>query len=284
MVLLARMTEKVSHPHSSALYFVRDQLSIYSLDCVVLVGGKRYFSCPPERGVFVRPSKAVPLGVNEGRLPAIGTGNTGRRFSAAPVMTAAKGRKSDSRRPNQNARRNFCSTREPYDALGGYQRSGTVLQARSGRLGASTAPPLRHRQVGVAARTHRETSDVLRRRREHEQRTEAALDRARESALLQLDMMGRQRPAMPWEVVQDIGGRSGRIELKPCSPIVFGMPELEAGDKVVLPASVLERLLRTSVNMQTMLDPMLFRLSPPSGSAGGPRSTKHVVCQRVYSN
>jgi hypothetical protein len=60
------------------------------------------------------------------------------------------------------------------------------------------------------------------------------------------------------------------------------MPELEAGDKVVLPPSLLEQLLRTSASLQTMVEPMLFKLTRPTVDVGtgtrngGVRDSKHV--------
>jgi hypothetical protein len=264
------------------------------------VAGRRYFQCSDGAGLFVRPNKAKPLSAAatataDGglRLPAIGG-------SGVAAVSAARGSRRVGSASAGGAREAARAGVRQAAARGGRSRSaGTGSGSGTGgsRAARNEAPrrmaqPRRERVRGAAggaalpggaaaAATSRfEESEARRRARERADADERALDRAREAALLQLDMLGRQQPALPWE---QGGGRGDMTTFTVSSPMAFGMPELEAGDKVVLPPSLLERLLRTSANLQTMLDPMLFKLSLPtvdvgSGAApsGGVRDSKHV--------
>ena len=260
------------------------------------VAGRRYFQCSDKKGVFVRPNKATPLSNStagsELRLPAIaGASGGGVREPAAPTARGSlRGGSASAGGAREGAR---VGVRQAA-ARGGRSRSAGA-GAPGSRATLADAPrrmadPRRERARGVsggrtladgprsAASARFAENEARRRARERADADERALDRAREAALLQLDMLGRQQPALPW---QQGGSRGSLVTYTVSSPAAFGMPELEAGDKVVLPPSLLERLLRISASLQTMVEPMLFKLSRPqvdgsTGAGNGFRDSKHV--------
>lgn len=246
------------------------------------VQGKRYFSCPTSRGVFVKPDKVEPLRQHSSRGSRAGSagrpcdrpqqqppppagglavGPLGRRQEPSSARGGSAGRR------REDGRSAGAGRRAP--AGSGVRPGGGSGLPSSGRRAAAEAGSRLPSGAAAAMRNTAE-SEAGRRRRMRAERNEHDLDRARDAALLQLDMMGRQNPLLPWEAA---AARSEEQTYRVCSPAAFGMPEMERGDKVCLPQSLLEHLLRTSVNLQVAHQPTLSAIRVSTAHSQHPVTT-----------
>ena len=203
------------------------------------VQGHRYFECAggQQRGLLVRPNRVLPFESSSPARRAQAGGGGFERWSADDdedgAMAAAEAAAPVARLADAN-RFGAQRAREAADSA---RQSSRIAGANSARL-------FREREAAVRNRpshsSHHRAARAARAGREE------ALDSTRAAVMQSLEQWTADSPSS-WTLFA-------------CSAANAGRPELEKGDKLIVPPSMLENLIRGSDNMGAMLEPMTFAL------------------------